>query len=86
MKRRDFVLLLAGAMTAVRSLGAQQKAMSVVGQLSIYSPPANLRSPIRQGMSELGFVEGQNVIWDGPRAIMIGSLRWPPISSTARST
>ena len=64
MKRRDFVLLLAGAMTAVRSLGAQQKAMSVVGQLSIYSPPANLRSPIRQGMSELGFVEGQNMMWE----------------------
>jgi hypothetical protein len=86
MKRRKFMLLLSAAMAAARGLRAQQKAVPVVGQLSVYSPPANLRSPIRQGMSELGFVEGQNVIWDGPRAIMIGSLRWPPISSTARST
>ena len=42
MKRRDFVLLLAGAMTAVRSLGAQQKAMTVIGWLYPFSPPANL--------------------------------------------
>jgi len=38
MKRREFVLLLGGAMTAVRSLGAQQKAMPVIGLLSSASP------------------------------------------------
>jgi len=31
MKRRDFVLLLGAAMTAPRRLGAQQKAMPVIG-------------------------------------------------------
>ena len=68
MKRRDFVLLLAGAMTAARSLGAQQKAMTVIGWLSPLSPPANLddlvHGQVHQGMGELGFVDGQNVAWE----------------------
>jgi putative ABC transport system substrate-binding protein len=65
IKRRDFMLVLAGAMTTARTLGAQQKAMPVIGQLSAFSPPANLgdlvRDPVHQGMGEMGFVEGQNV-------------------------
>jgi len=36
--RRDFILLLAGAMTAARTLGAQQKATPVIGWLSALSP------------------------------------------------
>jgi hypothetical protein len=55
---------LAAATTAAPTVRAQQKAMPVIGQLSPDSPPANLgdllRGPIRQGMSEMGFVEGQN--------------------------
>ena len=47
---------------------AQQKAMPVVGFLSPTSPPANLddliHSPLHQGMSEMGFVENQNVVWE----------------------
>jgi hypothetical protein len=66
MKRRDFVLLLAGAMTTARPLRAQQKAMPVIGYLSVFSPSENLgdlvRDPTRQGMSEMGFVEGQNMV------------------------
>ena len=63
MKRRDFVLLLAGAMTAARSLAAQQKAMPVVGYLGSGSPGpvASLVAAVRQGLSETGCVEGQNV-------------------------
>src|SRR6516225_10187200 len=53
-------------MTAARSLGAQQKAMTVIGWLSPLSPPSNLgdlvRGPIRQGLTETGFVEGQNMV------------------------
>ena len=68
MKRRELLLLLAGAVTASRTLRAQQKAMPVIGYLRSFSPPPNLgdlgRSPSRQGLSETGFVEGQNAVFE----------------------
>jgi ABC transporter substrate binding protein len=52
-------------MTAARAARAQQKAMPVIGWLYGYSPPANpadlVRGPVHQGLSETGFVEGQNM-------------------------
>ena len=63
MKRRDLLLLLSAAMTAGRSLRAHQKAMPIIGYLDSTSP--GFRVPFlaafRQGLSETGFVEGQNV-------------------------
>src|SRR6516225_4561256 len=42
--------------------------MPVVGSLNAFSPPPNLgdlvRGPIHQGMGELGFVDGQNMVWE----------------------
>jgi putative ABC transport system substrate-binding protein len=68
MQRREFMLILSAAMAAAPALRAQQKAMPVIGALNIGSPPANpgdlLRGPIHQRMSEMGFVEGQNMIWE----------------------
>ena len=68
MHRRRFIALLGGALVLPRVASAQQKPMPVIGQLSAFSPPANVgdlvRGPIHQGMSEMGFVEGQNVIWE----------------------
>ena len=63
MKRRDFVLLLAGAMTAARALRAQQKAMPVIGWLCSGSPDplAPLVVAFGQGRSENGYVEAQNL-------------------------
>src|ERR1700751_1565628 len=64
MRRRDFTILLAGAMTgrppAVR---AQQKAMPVIGFLSSegFGALASRLAALRQGLSEAGYVEGQNV-------------------------
>ena len=67
MKLREFILLSA-AMVAGRPSRAQQKAMPVIGSLSLFSPPANpadqVRGPIHRGMSEMGFVEGQNMAWE----------------------
>ena len=61
MNRRNLFLLLGAAMTAAPSLRAQQKAMPMIGFLSGGSPNASLVTAFRQGLSESGYVEGQNV-------------------------
>jgi putative tryptophan/tyrosine transport system substrate-binding protein len=65
MKRRELLLLLATGIMA-GAVRAQQKAMPVIGWLSISSAPPNLgdlvRGPIHQGLSETGFVENQNMM------------------------
>jgi len=63
MRRRDFVLLLAGAMTAAHVSSAQQKTMPVIGYLNGTTPEANAPqlAAFRQGLSETGWVEGQNL-------------------------
>jgi hypothetical protein len=93
MRRRELNTLLGGAAVAWPfAARAQPKAMPVIGYLSSFSPPPNLddlgRSPSRQGLSEAGSSrdETSRSSIAGPRAIMIGCLRWPPTSSAARST
>ena len=63
MRRRELMLLLGGAMSAGRALPAQQKAMPVIGFLGLASPGplAPIVAASHQGLSETGYVEGQNV-------------------------
>jgi len=64
VKRRELLLLLGGgAMAVARLLWAQQKAMPVIGLLGIGSPAENAANlvAVRQGLSETGYVEGNNV-------------------------
>jgi hypothetical protein len=57
------MLLLGGAITMARPLRAEQKAMPVIGFFSVASPgpSAPLVTAFHRGLSETGYVEGQNV-------------------------
>src|SRR2546430_730752 len=63
MRRRDFITLLGGAAAWPVTAHAQQPTMPLVGYLGIASPNpfADRLRAFRQGLSEIGYVEGQNV-------------------------
>ena len=62
--RRDFITLLGGAaFTRPLAASAQQPTLPVVGFIRGGSADASLRyvTTFRKGLSETGYVEGQNV-------------------------
>jgi len=62
MKRRAVITLLGASAIAVPLQSrTQQKAMQVIGYLGVGSPNARYSPAFHQGLSETGYVEGQNV-------------------------
>src|SRR5262249_15607854 len=66
--RRALISFAVAATAWPLAARAQKKAMPVIGLLSPGSPPANphdlVHGPIHEGMGEMGFVEGQNMMWE----------------------
>jgi len=63
LRRREFIALLSGAAASPLVVRAQPSAMPVIGfvRSTSLSDSTQLVTAFRQGLKELGFVEGQNV-------------------------
>src|ERR1700749_4910272 len=64
IRRRELMVLLGGALIWSRAARAQHKAMTTIGFLGAASPgpSAPNLAAFRQGLSETGYVEGQNLV------------------------
>jgi putative tryptophan/tyrosine transport system substrate-binding protein len=64
MRRREFITLVGGAVTWPLAARAQQPSMPAIGLITTGSPAETLHlvATFREGLKEVGYVEGQNVL------------------------
>jgi putative tryptophan/tyrosine transport system substrate-binding protein len=62
MRRRDFISALSGAAWSLTAHAEPLKQMRRVGFLRVGPPPASFIDGFRQGLRELGYVEGQHYV------------------------
>jgi putative tryptophan/tyrosine transport system substrate-binding protein len=62
MKRRQFITLAASAAAWPVMARAQQAMMPVIGLLNVGPATDHLTAVFRQGLAEIGYVEGRNVL------------------------
>jgi putative tryptophan/tyrosine transport system substrate-binding protein len=62
MKRREFITLAASAAAWPVMARAQQAMMPVIGLLNVGPATDHLTAVFRQGLAEIGYVEGRNVL------------------------
>src|SRR6516164_2378764 len=64
MKRREFITLLSGATVAwpLAARAQQPEKMHRIGYLTLLSGPSSSTEGFQRGLSQLGYVEGQNVV------------------------
>jgi putative tryptophan/tyrosine transport system substrate-binding protein len=81
MKRWDFVTLLGGTAVGWPLVArGQQPGLPVIGFLNggLSQEYARAAAAFRQGLGDIGYVEGHNVLV-GQRAATIACRRWRPI-------
>src|SRR5438876_8487319 len=65
MKRRAFITLLGGAATWPLAARAQQSKLARIGALYVGTADAEaFKKELREGLRELGYVEGQNIAFE----------------------
>jgi putative ABC transport system substrate-binding protein len=64
MRRREFITLLGGATVWPLRARAQQRAVPVIGYLSVGSPSNSNVAAFRAGLAEIGYVEGRNFAFE----------------------